>query len=222
MKIAIAGGGSEAKFLMEMLLKKEHTLVLINEDRRFCESLSAQFEKSMVIFGDPRKVRILKAAEIDGFDIIISLCEEDADNLAICQMGKTMFSIEKNVCTVTNPKNVEIFRKLGVNHVISSTYTLANMLEQVSTVENIVQTLPLEDGNIVLTELSIEHDSPAAGLCVKDIKGFPKNSIISCLIRDSGMTVPNGDTVIMPGDKLIIVSSSGADKTAESVLAGKK
>jgi len=133
-----------------------------------------------------------------------------------------MLGIEKNVCIVKNPKNVEIFKSLGVNHVISSAYTLANMLEQVSTVENLVQTLPIEEGNIVLTELTVDYGSPAAQRCVKDIEGFPKNSIISCLIRNSGITVPNGSTVILPGDKLVIVSSREASETAEFALSGKK
>ena len=222
MRIAVAGGKTEAVFLTEMLLKKKYFVVLINDDTRFCESIAARFEQSTVIMGDPRKFSVLKAAEISGFDIIISLCDEDADNLAICQMGKIMLRIEKNVCIVKNPKNVEIFKSLGVNHVISSAYTLANMLEQVSTIENLVQTLPIEEGNIVLTELTIAHASPAAQRCVKDIEGFPKNSIISCLIRNSGITVPNGSTVILPGDKLVVVSSHEASKAAEFALSGKK
>ena len=48
-------------------------------------------------------------------DIVIALREKDADNLEICQMAKRLFAVKKTVCTVRNPKNVEIFELLGVD-----------------------------------------------------------------------------------------------------------
>lgn len=41
-----------------------------------------------VVCGDPCKQYLLEEAEIDDFDILISLMEKDQDNFAICQTAK--------------------------------------------------------------------------------------------------------------------------------------
>lgn len=82
---------------------------------------------------DSNKERLVR-----GYDIVIALRDKDADNLEICQMAKRLFGIKKTVCTVRNPKNVEVFELLGVDRAISATYMLAHYIEQASVVEELV------------------------------------------------------------------------------------
>ncbi|RFZ78329.1 TrkA family potassium uptake protein [Lacrimispora amygdalina] len=132
MKIAVAGGRDEADFLTGLLLKNKHRLIVINDDRGYCEHLAAKYDKVSVINGDPGSEEILSDAGIRGFDIIIALSGKDADNLEICQMAKRLFSVKKTLCTVRNPRNVEIFKALGVDQVISAAYILAQYIQQPS------------------------------------------------------------------------------------------
>lgn len=222
MKIVIAGGATESEFLAEMLIRKGHTTVFINEDKIFCDLMASKFKDLMVIIGDPRNLSVLYEAEIEGFDIMISLCSEDADNLSICQMGKKMLGIEKILCSVTNPKNVQIFTKLGIDHVVSSAYFIAEMLKNAAVLENMIQSLPIEEGKIVLGEIIVSSQSPAVNKYIKEIKGIPEDSIISCVIRNTGIIIPKGNTMIMPGDKLITLSSSQAAEASAFALSGRK
>lgn len=136
MKIAIAGGREEADFLIGLLLKSKHRLIAINDDRIYCEHLATEYDKVSVINGDPGREEILSDAGIKGIDAIISLCEKDADNLEICQMAKRLFGVRKTVCTVRNPRNVEIFKTLGVDQVISATFILAEYIQKSSVEED--------------------------------------------------------------------------------------
>lgn len=222
MKIVIAGGATESEFLAEMLIRKGHTTVFINEDKIFCDLMASKFKDLMVIIGDPRNLSVLYEAEIEGFDIMISLCSEDADNLSICQMGKKMLGIEKILCSVTNPKNVQIFTKLGIDHVVSSAYFIAEMLKNAAVLENMIQSLPIEEGKIVLGEIIVSSQSPAVNKYIKEIKGIPEDSIISCVIRNAGIIIPKGNTMIMSGDKLITLSSSQAAEASAFALSGRK
>ncbi|MFQ7537289.1 MAG: hypothetical protein ACLRL6_08050 [Clostridium sp.] len=61
--------------------------------------------------------------------------------------------MKRAVATVSNPRNVSVFKKLGVNTAISATYTIAKIIEQASTIENLVNSLSIEQENIVLSEL---------------------------------------------------------------------
>lgn len=129
MKIAIAGGKDEADFLIGFLLEKKHKLIVINKDKDCCKHLASVYDHISVIYGEPDRECIMEEAGIRDFDVLIALEDKDADNLEICQMAKKLFSIKKTICTVKNPKNVEIFKRLGIDQAISGVYMLAQAVE---------------------------------------------------------------------------------------------
>ena len=75
---------------------------------------------------------MLDDADVEGFDIVIALTNSDADNLVICQMAQHYFGIERQVCTVYDPRNISLFKKLGISSVISATYLVAKLIEETS------------------------------------------------------------------------------------------
>lgn len=219
MKIVIAGGDSKADFLIKMLLNNKHKVIAINEEKSYCEYL-ANVHNVPIIFGDPCKKHILDNADIKNFDVMIALKESDADNLEICQMAKKVYNIKKTVCVVSNPHNVEIFKKLGVSSAISATYIVANLIEQASTLDVFMKSLELEEEKVIITEIIIESEFPVANKKIMDMN-LPKNIIIGSIIRSGKMIVPNGSTVIMPEDKLIIISSKEDQIKAIEAIGGK-
>lgn len=122
MKIVVAGGRSKADFLIGSLLEKKHEVTVINDEEAYCRYLSEKYNIPVVV-GNPCKRYVLEEAEIDHADILIALRPGDPDNLAICQTAKKIFHVERAVATVSNPRNVSVFKKLGVNTAISAMYT---------------------------------------------------------------------------------------------------
>lgn len=218
MKIALIGGRNKADFLVGLLLRKNNKVVVVNTDEKYCEYLSAKHAVT-VYCGDGCKNYVLEDAQIDNFDILIALTDSDADNLWICQTAKKIFNVKRAVCTVSNPKNVEIFKSLGVNTVISATYMLAQFIEQASTVENLVKTLSIADNQVLISEVLVESAYPIVGKKVFEIK-FPPNVIISCLIRNVDVIIPNGQTVILTHDKLLIISAPQNQQEAIFAVTG--
>ena len=106
-------------------------MVIVNNDRAWCEHLAARHDVP-VVCGDATKRYVLDDADIEGFDLIIALSDSDADNLVICQMAQRYFDIDRQVCTVSDPRNVVVFKKLGISSVISATYTVARLIEEAS------------------------------------------------------------------------------------------
>ena len=127
MKIVVAGGQSKADFLIDSLLENNHNLIVINDDPDYSHYL-AETHHIPIMNGDPCKIQILRDAKIDNADILIALGADDADNLAICQAAKKIFGVKKTVCIVSNPKNVVIFKNLGVNTVISATQIISEKM----------------------------------------------------------------------------------------------
>ena len=94
MKIAVAGGRETADYLTGLLRAAGHKVAVIQEDRAFCEHLSAKYDMS-VTCGDPCREDVLADAGIRGCGLFLALLPEDADNLEVCQMAKRLFEAKK-------------------------------------------------------------------------------------------------------------------------------
>lgn len=220
MNIIIAGGRNKADFLIGSLLEKKHEITVINDDHEYCQYLCEKYSIPIVI-GNPCKQFVLEEAEIADADILIALRPDDPDNLAICQMAKKLFRVKKVVAIVSNPKNVSIFKKLGVNTAISATYTISKIIEQASTIENLVSSLSLEHENIVMSELLLTKNSSIVNKRLKDIV-MPDNVIVCCILRNVKMIVPNGDTSLLENDKLVILSQIDKQDQVVSMISGSR
>ena len=219
MKIVIAGGRDRADFLISFLMDKKHSLTVINDSPEYCKYLASTHEIP-IICGDPCKEYVLEEAHIREHDVLIALKPDDADNLAICQCAKRVFAVKKVVCTVSNPKNVDIFKRLGVNTVISATYMISQYIEQATTVESLIKALSIEDGKIIMDEMIIDDSYYCAGKKVRDLD-FPQNTIITCVVRQNNVFVPAADTVINGGDKLFVLSAPNNRERALKALTGR-
>lgn len=219
MKIAIVGGGKKVDFLANSLLKKGHELTIINDSEPDSKSFARSHE-ARVVCGDGSKPFILKDANIAGFDLMIALTPKDADNLVICQLAKKVFGIKRAFSVVSNPVNVEVFRMLGINTVVSATYILAVTIEQMAFVDQLSNSLPLENGKVQLLEITVPKESAAGGKQISELN-FPEEAIIGCIIRGGRMIIPNGRTELRTGDKLIILTSSDSQtRVLHSIVGG--
>ncbi len=218
MKIVVAGGREEADFLIGSLLSKKNKVKVINEDKNYSKYLAEKHNIS-VLNGDSSKEYILEDADIFNYDVLIALTNNDADNFVTCQIAKKKFNVKKVVCTVTNPINVEIFEKLGINTVISSTYSVAKLLEQATTLENLVNTLSNENKAFSMSEITISEKAKYIGKRLYEIK-LPSQARIVCVIHDEKMVIPTGQTMINAGDRVLLLSAKDCHDGAIKIISG--
>jgi trk system potassium uptake protein TrkA len=64
-------------------------------------------------------------------------------------------------------------------------------------------------------------NSAIAGKPLKDLQ-FPKEALFLCIIRRDEVIIPAGDTVIEPGDRVLILFTGAAIPLVEQALMGKR
>lgn len=211
MKIVIANGRHEADYIIRMFKDEKANIIVINSDKSFADYISKN-DKLPVYVGDPYKRYVLEETHIENADIFVALSQKDADNFVACSLAKKLFAVKKTICLVQNPKNVDIFKRLGIDSVISSTYVLANSIKNESSLEEVIKTLSLEDDKIVLSEIVVSSKYKICDKTIAEVN-FPKNVNISCVYRKPHVIIPNGSTRIMDKDKLIIVCAVNDQKS---------
>jgi len=186
-----------------MFKSKENQLIVINSSRSFANEL-AHKEHISVLVGSPWRNFVLEEAGVHDADVFISLSEKDTDNYASCILAKKIFNVKKCICVVNNPENVELYKKLGIDSVISSTYLLAQSIKSESSMESLIKTLTLENNKIVVSEIPVLSRYRIANKRIMDID-FPKYASISAIYRNFTVIIPNGQVEIKAKDILLVV-----------------
>lgn len=205
MKIVVAGGTTAAEYIIRNFKSRSNHLTIINTDKEDANQI-ARDNKIPVLYGDPSKRFVLENAHVENADIFIAVGENDADNYVSCLLAKKAFNVKKCICNVSNPNNVEVFKALGIDSVISSTQLLISSITSESSLEKLIKTMSFEDDKISLTEVVIKSSYLIAHKKIADI-AFPHIASIACIFRSPRVIIPNGSTVILPKDKLLFVSS---------------
>jgi trk system potassium uptake protein TrkA len=219
MNIVMVGGRRRVDFLAKSLLSKGHRITIIHNDEDFCKFLSRTHDAT-VVCGDGSKPYILEDANIEGADILIALTPKDADNLVICELAKKVFGVKRAFATVSNPRSVEVFKKLGINTVISATHMVAEIIEQMAAINEIANYIPLEQGRIVMLEIIVRKNSPICDKTVAEI-GIPEQAIIGCILRGATSIIPRGKTKVMAEDKLVILSPPQIQQEIIKLIVGR-
>jgi trk system potassium uptake protein TrkA len=217
LNIVILGGGKIGFYLIKTLIPFNHSITVVEKNRTMCDKISNEFNIP-VINGDGTEVDILKEA-INKTNIFIALTGNDEDNLISCQLAKKNFGVKKTLSKVNNPKNINIFEKLGVDYSINSTSKIAELIEQEVDFSGVKTLMKLKTGNVVISEILIESNSPIINKLIKDMN-IPKDCILMSVIRDKEVIIPNGYTEIKNGDCVIVISSKTDQKELKEFFVG--
>lgn len=205
MKIVVAEGSNQAAYIIDMFRSEGHELVVINSSHEVAENLAIAHQVN-VYFGKPWRRFALEEAGAEGADLFIALSPSDMDNYASCRMAKSLFGVKKTICLVDNPANVELFKGLGIDAVICSTYLLANSVKSESSLRKMIKSLAMEDESFLMVESTVSEEDRIAGMRIMDM-GFPPYASIAAIVRLDRMIVPNGSVNLLPGDKLYTVTA---------------
>lgn len=217
--ILLIGGRSKAKSMAVSLIEQGYHVTAINNNYDDCLDL-AQIKKLTVIYGNGTKPYILEEAAADYFDIAIALTSKDADNLVACQLCKKKYGIRKTVSLVGDPNKTEFFYKMGVDSVVCAVSAVTGIIQQQAFIDEMTNILPFGTGRVQIVEVRIQEESPAAGKKLWEIS-LPKEGIVSCVLRGDTTLIPRGDTRILAGDTLVVVTGNGQELNTIRALTGR-
>lgn len=204
MKIILIGGGKLAYFLAKQFASKGYYLTIINNDLDNATLLSRQL-KATVICGEGSSTKILAQAGAYQADVLLALTPQDEDNLIACQIAQTQYGVPRTIALVNDPENQPVFERLGVSVAFSATQIIASLIEQQASSDDIKNLLPVAEGKVNVTEISLQYEYPAVGKTIDDLH-LPDGTLIACILRKGEVIVPSGDNSLQSSDRLILIS----------------
>ena len=224
MYIVIAGGGKIGEYLASVLLGSGNDVAVIEENLQTADHLSIVLEgRYLVIHGDGCDSKYQEDAGIRKADVFVATTGQDDDNLVSCEIAQRVFNVPRCIARVNNPKNLRIFREVGIESV-SSTTLIANLIEEETLLGSVSVASSLTHGNVVLTEITVprmRYHSNEAGILAESVP-MPENSLIAAVSPkdDDNVEVVGEETVLYPGDKAIVVADTEVLDEVRSLFKG--
>ncbi|MBR2684982.1 MAG: NAD-binding protein [Erysipelotrichaceae bacterium] len=205
MKIVITDGEHEADYIIKTYKDRNNDLIVINRDEEICRYLSLNNDIPVMLGRSTRESDLIEAGAEDA-DLFIALSQNDMDNYVSCQTAKQLLHAKRCIARVMNPKNVDIFRKLGIDSVLCSTYLLGEQIRSAASVENLINSLTLDDNRIIILELRITKDLWVKDKALKTVNLSHLGSV-SIISRGAKVLIPNGDSILEENDKVLVVTN---------------
>ena len=218
-RVFLIGGFNKTKYLANSLIHKGHAVTAINDDADKCLAL-AENSKLTVFQGDGSKPFVLEDADAYDADIAIALTDRDDDNLVICQLCKKKFRIKKTAAIISDPRKIEFFYRMGIDSVVCSVATIASVIEQQAFLDEMAAFVPIGEGRVKIAQIPIAISAPVVNKSLSEIN-LPKKVIIGCIMRGDLSIIPRGDTKILAGDVLVLISANEHETAAVRVLTGR-
>lgn len=218
MYLIVVGGGKVGFYLTQTLLSEGHELLLIEKNPRKCEIYEERFG-SIVMNGDGAEASTLEAAGAARADVIIAVTGDDEDNLIICQVARQKFNVPRAISRVNNPKNEDIFKRLGITVTVSQTNVILHMIEQQIPEQNVLHLMTLRHAEIEIVNVRVSKTSPVVGRSLAEIT-LPRDCVFSAITRGRDVIVPTGQTVLKGGDEVIAVTHRDSEHALREMLVG--
>lgn len=221
MKVVIVGGGKVGYNLFKTLKERNFIVTLIERDKETCMKIVEDFNAE-VFWGDGTNLNILMEAGAQEADIIAAVTGNDEENLVICQMAKISFESKKTIARINNPKNISMFKKLGIDSTVCSTEVIANLIGFEVDNHNYRIISTIEKGCLILVELTIRKNNKWNEKKIKELI-LPTECVIVSIVRGETVIYPRGDTIILENDKVIILTNKKViENLAKDLFDGGK
>ena len=209
--IMILGGSRTAYYLSKMLMGIGNTVKIVEKDHKRCIELSETLPNAVIINGDGAGQELLNEEGLSSMDAFISLTGMDEENILISFYAAAQ-NVPKVISKVNRDEFMYLAEKIGLDCTISPKNIISDILVRYaralenslgSNVETLYQIM---DAKAEALEFNIVADSAVTEIPLKDMKLKP-NTLIAGIMRGRKIIIPSGDDMILPEDKVVIITS---------------
>ena len=218
MYIIIVGGGRIGYYLSKALINEGHEILVIEKDAVLVDHIEDELG-SICMHGDGCEAATLEEAGTERASLFIAVTNEDEDNLVACQVAKHKFNVPRIIARIGNPKNESLFKRLGIDVTVSATNIILEYIEQEVPTHPLVHLLEVKGGELEVVEVKISSASAAVGKQIGEL-ALPPESVLSLIVRESGVQVPTQETVLEADDRVIAVTRPDLEEDLRNILVG--
>ncbi len=161
-------------------------------------------DKVMIINGDGRDMDLLLEEGLRNTEAFVALTGNSETNILACLAAKRM-GVDKTVAEVENIDYIGMAESLDIGTVINKKMIAASHIYQMMLDADVSNVKCLTFANADVAEFTVKAGSKITKQQIKDL-GLPKGVTIGGMIRNGEGILVTGDTLVLPGDHIVVFS----------------
>ena len=219
-KVMIVGGGDLGSSLARSLEEHKVSVVLIESNKEVCADLNEELGRTLILQGDGTDISLLRSEGVGEMDAFIALTPDEENNILASLMARH-HGCRKVITRIRRSDYVSIMASIGIHAAISKrTSTVSGVLRFVRKGAILSVTL-FQDTDAEVIELRASKGSVMVDLPLNKVR-FPQKAIVGAVIREGDGTdtveIASGDTVIGPGDRVVVFALKDAVAKVEELF----
>ena len=195
---------------------------VIDQDRERCQLMAGMLTNGIAICGDGTDIDLLVEEDVAHADVVVCLTEDDKLNLMLALLARHLSGNKtKTVVRVSRNEYVELMEKVGVNIVLSARLLSASEVLAFARRGGVVSVSLLEGAKAEAVEVIVQQGAPVAGKKLMEVK-LPRECLVCAYVRNGEASIPNGHTVLQPGDRTILFIQTRFSQQVIKYFKGKE
>ena len=215
MYAVLAGGGKVGRFIALDLVGAGNQVAIIEPVAGRCDDLLPN-DNLLVIRGDATDVRYLQETRLERADVFVATTGADDANFVACQLARNSFGVPRVISRVNKPRNEELFKRLAIE-AVSTTSLISRLIREQLSVGELIHLTTLRAGRVNLVEIDIPEDIGRSLERVTDLE-LPPDTAIVCVLRGEEIVMPRGPTRLRPGDQVIALTTPASETAVRAAV----
>jgi trk system potassium uptake protein TrkA len=218
-RVILFGDSKVAVFLAHELQNRPVAVKLICQNERRCASLVEQLDKVMVLYGEGTDQDLLLEENVQGLDYFVSASEDEEANILVSLLAKRL-GAKKSMALITRLSYLALITSIGVDVVLNPQMAAVNRILRYIRRGKVLNVATMGEEQAEAIEVVALETSDLVNQPLKKIR-FPRHAIIGAILRGDDVIIPHGESVIHPGDRVIIFAKRQAIPAVEKALMVK-
>jgi trk system potassium uptake protein TrkA len=196
----VLGGGLVGQFVAKSL-SGTINIKIVESNEGKSEEIANILPDTLIIQGDGTDIDLMAVEGLQDMDAFVAVTGDDETNIISTLVARHL-KVKRTIALVNTLEYLPITPTIGMDAVVSKQLLTVNAVHRFIQHQQVTAfaTVPGIDVQI------IEYIAGAGKITRKPIKdlGFPDDAIIGAVMHEDQMTVPKGDTVIQPADRVVV------------------
>ena len=210
-------GGSRIAIRLCAMVGDKYNIKIMDVDREHCLKLSERCPNAKIIHADARDTDALRDAGITDMDAFIALADSSETNILTCLTAKE-FGVIKTIAEVENLQFISEAEGLNIGTVINKKLLASSRIFQMLLDRDTSTSKCLALADAEVAEIVAKPGSKITRSAVKDMR-LSRDMTIAGLIRDGKGYPVSGNTVIEPGDRVVVFTLNGVIHKVEKLFS---
>lgn len=219
-KIVVFGDSLTAVHLVSAINPLFERVILVDPNEEHAGNTAGKLDGVEVLHGDCTDSDVLREIHAENVDFFIAASRDSEDNIISALLAKAEGAREV-LAIHDDSRHKALFESLGLDHIISPKKITSDKIMENVHMLPLGRFFKLKDVDLDIMYLKTGRRSRIIGKPLRELDKLSRNAIvISAVVRDGRLVIPDGNTLINENDEVLVVCGREQHDMAQRLVEG--